>query len=267
MNNTVKSISWLLFFVVLIITLGFVADIKGDQVCKNVEIHIDHVDENYFIDEKDVLSMLPFDLKMMDSIPISEVQADIIEKRLNNHPAIYNAEVYQELDGDLKIEVHQRKPIARIYNSHNESFYLDNYGNLMPLSNKFTARVLVISGHLDSKYDKWYRVNLGELQKEDSLARKTLLDEVNTLASYIHENPFWRAQIEHLYVNKDSEVELIPRVGNHTIVFGDIEHLDEKFEKLELFYREGLSKTGWNEYSKINLKFKDQVVCTKRYLH
>ena len=50
-----------------------------------------------------------------------------------------------------------------------------------------------------------------------------------------------------------------------TIVIGEVYNLESKFNKLMLFYEEGLSKTGWNEYKTINLKYKDQVVCTKRY--
>ena len=66
------------------------------------------------------------------------------------------------------------------------------------------------------------------------------------------------AQIEQIAVNKLLEFELVPKVGNHKIVFGGIENLEGKFEKLMIFYKKGLSKTGWNEYSEINLKYKNQ---------
>jgi cell division protein FtsQ len=48
-------------------------------------------------------------------------------------------------------------------------------------------------------------------------------------------------------------------------VFGDAKDFEEKFEKLKTFYTEGLNKTdGWNKYSTINIKYKNQVVCTKK---
>ena len=72
------------------------------------------------------------------------------------------------------------------------------------------------------------------------------------------------AQIEQLYVNKEFEIELIPRVGNHRIVVGDATDIKTKLDKLKVFYDKGLNKTGWNEYSVINLKFANQVVCKKR---
>jgi cell division protein FtsQ len=48
-------------------------------------------------------------------------------------------------------------------------------------------------------------------------------------------------------------------------VFGEAKDFEEKFEKLKTFYTEGLNKTdGWNKYSTINIKYKNQVVCTKK---
>jgi cell division protein FtsQ len=92
------------------------------------------------------------------------------------------------------------------------------------------------------------------------------------LADFIRHHEFWNAQVQQVFVNASGEMELIPRVGNHTIVLGDLEggqagyekEMEEKFNKLFLFYREGLSKQGWDKYNTINLTFKDQIVCTKK---
>ena len=84
------------------------------------------------------------------------------------------------------------------------------------------------------------------------------------VTNYVRTHDFWNAQIEQVYVNADGELELIPRVGNQTILFGDEKGMEEKFSKLYTFYKEGLSKTGWNQYKTINVTFKDQVVCSKK---
>ena len=67
-----------------------------------------------------------------------------------------------------------------------------------------------------------------------------------------------------LHINENKEIELIPRVGNHIILLGSDEGLEAKFEKLMLFYQKGVQQIGWNQYSTINLKYKDQLVCLKR---
>ena len=143
------------------------------------------------------------------------------------------------------------------------SYYLDENGFIMPLSQNYTARLLVVNGRINEPFATRYTLNFNTLA--DTLKTKTLLDEIYTLSKYIDQSDFWKAQIEQVYVNKQLEMELIPKVGNHRIVFGEVENIENKFEKLMVFYKKGLSKTGWNEYSEINLKYKNQVVCTKKY--
>jgi cell division protein FtsQ len=82
------------------------------------------------------------------------------------------------------------------------------------------------------------------------------------LSQYIDKNDFLKAQIEQIYLNDEKEFELIPKIGNNTILFGDTEDMKEKFEKLIVFYRKGLNTIGWNKYKFINLKFKNQIVCS-----
>ena len=53
-------------------------------------------------------------------------------------------------------------------------------------------------------------------------------------------------------------------MGSHKIILGSAHDLEKKFEKLKVFYRKGLEKVGWDRYQTINLKFENQVVCTKR---
>ena len=265
MHKLLPGLLWSLFIIGMMVLLSFVDKAHEELICEEVNIHIDQNDENYFVEEKDIEALLPFDLSKNQLIPISKIDVSNIERQLSNHPAIKNAEVYMTLGGKLSVYVNQRKPIARIFTQEKESYYIDEEGFLMPLSEKYAARVMVISGHLDAPYVKWYQTGLNQLMQNDSLKNKTLLDELFNLSRFIHRHPFWKAQIEQLYVNKDLEVELIPRVGSHTIVLGEITDIEEKFQKLMIFYKEGLTKTGWNEYSVINLKFENQVVCIKRY--
>jgi cell division protein FtsQ len=100
--------------------------------------------------------------------------------------------------------------------------------------------------------------------KHDSISRSlhTIYD-VFRLAEFITEDDFWNAQFEQIYVTNNYEFELIPRVGSHIIELGKVENLDEKFENLKILYNRGFNNLGWNQYEKISLKYKNQVVCTK----
>jgi cell division protein FtsQ len=115
---------------------------------------------------------------------------------------------------------------------------------------------LIASGNIHINYSD--TLNVLELKE------KTLLNDLYKLSEYIYNDKFLKAQIDQIYVNRHKEFELVPKVGKHLIVFGKVENIEEKFERLMKFYDEGLNKTGWNKYSIVNLKFDNQVVCTKR---
>ena len=203
----------------------------------------------------------------VDTQLISKIDTRKIEQLVYNNPSALKADVYTTVDGKVKIEIKQRKPVLRVFNDSGESFYIDEQGWLMPLSAKFTSRVLVANGFIEVAYSGRYKNTVLDEKKvlihEKDTGRTDILSDLFLLTKYINESYFWNAQITQLFVNADKEIELIPRVGNHTILFGDISDMDEKFEKLMIFYKKGLTKVGWNTYSQINLKFKNQVVCRK----
>ncbi len=248
--------------VALLALLAFANVSQNDVVCQQIEIAIDRSNGNFFIEEEDIYAMVYHEMDTVVGRPIAKIDANHLEHKLNNHSAVQNTEVYKTIDGKLVIDVQQRTPIIRIFNIDGESYYIDSTGKAMPPSPSYTSRVLIASGNIKHSFADIVSYELNHLQ--DSLASTTLLDDLFSFAEFIRKDRFWNAQIEQLYVNKDSEIELIPRVGNHRIVFGDAASIRQKFEKLKVFYFKGLSKTGWNEYSVVNLKYEGQVVCTKR---
>ena len=253
--------AWIIVVIATVFALGFVNKQQETLPIQQPIINIDYETENRFIDEQEVLDQI---ISKKDTFPLrmSAINVTELEKKINNNPAIKSAEVYKTINGNLIVDVKQRRPIVRVF-SGNSTYYIDEFGNLMPVSEKYTSRLLVVNGFLNEPHEKRYRFNYANI--DDTLKAKTLLDDIYEFSKFIDESPFWKAQIEQVYVNKDLEFELIPKVGNHKIVFGGVENLKGKFEKLMIFYKKGLSKVGWNEYSTINLKYKNQVVCTKMY--
>src|SRR5690606_6110503 len=93
--------------------------------------------------------------------------------------------------------------------------------------------------------------------------QKSLLDDAAYLTEKINQSSFHKALIEQIYVNPDMEFECIPILGRSSILLGDTSHTVGKLNKLETFYREGLSYKGFNDYTQINLKYKNQIICNK----
>lgn len=101
-------------------------------------------------------------------------------------------------------------------------------------------------------------VATGNIEKE--FAKNDLYNFV----LFLQKDRFWNDQIVQIYVNADHDVELVPLVGNQRILLGSLDDYPEKLEKLRLFYDQAIPKVGWEKYSMINLKYKNQIVCTKR---
>ncbi|HCQ29109.1 MAG TPA: hypothetical protein DIU39_02410 [Flavobacteriales bacterium] len=260
MNKKWLNISlWALYGILLVLLLSFVNAKEKQVPLQKIEVEIAK-DENRFINTKDIEQLI---LKN-DSLgkPIISFKLNELEKIIANHPDIEKAQIYKSINGVLNVEIVQRRPIVRVF-SADESYYIDENGKLMPVSKRFTARVPVVSLTQKEPYGIWYKYNFAS-QIPDSLAHKTLLDDAFKIARFVRQDKFLNAQIEQLFVNKELDWVLIPKVGNHTIVLGSAEDLEAKFKKLKLFYKKAMKNIGWDKYRTINLKYKNQVVCTKK---
>ena len=90
------------------------------------------------------------------------------------------------------------------------------------------------------------------------------VDELTKVGNFLVKNHLWRSQVEQVNVLSDGTIEIVPRVGDHIVYLGMPFDLEQKFKRLEKFYRYGLSEAGWNKYSYINLEFRNQIICKKR---
>jgi cell division protein FtsQ len=79
-------------------------------------------------------------------------------------------------------------------------------------------------------------------------------------AQFLDSNKFAGALTGQININPGNELTIVPRLGNFKIDLGTVENLDDKFLRLESFYRTTLPQAGWNKYSKISLKYKNQIV-------
>ena len=91
-----------------------------------------------------------------------------------------------------------------------------------------------------------------------------------TFVERLEKDEFWRSEIVQIIASTtpagELEVQLIPRSGDFTILFGSVgakRDNDEKLARLMTFYKKGLARTGWNGYRTVNVKYKGQIVCAK----
>lgn len=259
------SVLWIIAIAGLISSLGFVSRSEESIVAGNLNIMIANNDENPFLSETDVKQFLSDRKDSVLSNTYRNISIPGLERALNSHPAIENAEVSRELNGEIKIDILQRTPVLRVINKDGESYYIDSQSKLMPLNDNYSARVLVASGEIFEPYARRYQFSVDQIKKHELFSSVSLLDDLLEVTNYINSDSSLTSLVQQIYVNADKELELYPSIGNHKIVFGDAKNIAEKFNKLKLFYTQGLNKSdGWNKYSTINLKYKNLVVCTKK---
>jgi cell division protein FtsQ len=254
---------WIPIFIYLIIISGFISESEEGLLCNDIKIKILDSADVKFINKGDILDLLAQDNRKILGYPANLIDLRELEHFLMSHQAIKNSELYFTEKGKLNIEITQHKPLVRIINSMNKGYYIAEDGNIMPLSEYFSPYVMVVSGHIHESFDIEKTNNIMDIDVKNVNKKERIIYDIYRLAEYINKDDFWRSQIVQIYVNEKYEFELIPRVGPHIIEFGDIGYFEEKLEKLRTFYLEGLNKTGWNKYSFLNLKFKNQIVCIK----
>lgn len=263
MKKWLRLIIWIGLIVYFVAAFGFVAKKQASAVCESIKVTIRDSAINQFIQKEEILEIVLEKQKNLLGQKFSNINKQEIEELVNNHSYVKNSEIFSTVNGGLNINITQRKPMLRVVNGKRESYYIDSEGVIFPVSRNYTSRVLIANGYIFEPFN-WIKHRELFSGNFELNSRTKVLYDLFTLTEYIYNNELWKAQFTQIYVNSKYEFELIPRVGAHIIYFGDISDYQEKFRKLEAMYLHGFINTGWNQYHAINLKFKNQVVCTKR---
>jgi cell division protein FtsQ len=240
---------WIGIAIWFIVIMGFVSGRSEEVLCNRLDVILQDTVNNRFVTPGEIRALVISAEPQLQGYPLSQLNSRELESYLEKNRFIRNAEVSKDIAGRLEIRVEQRVPLVRILPEGEEGYYLDEEGKVLPLSPYFTPHILLVSGYLPGPE---------AAEKED------MLSEICQFCTYLSGHEFWKNQIVQIYVNRQGEYELIPRVGAHHILLGSMEQWQQKLRNLELLYNQGFSKYGWNTYGTINLKYENQVICTKR---
>ncbi len=227
---------------------------QNKEACKGYEIEIKGSTQELFLDRQEIIKLLtaaargPITGQQMGSFNLLKM-----EQLLEDNNWVRDAELYFDSRNVLHVNVTERVPVARIFNTGGRSFYIDTAGQQLPLSDKITARVPVFSGFpVKNKY---------------TATDSAILKEMVGIATFIDNDPFWNAQVSQIdWVSCGDgcwTYEMTPVVGNHIVRLGDGKNIEKKFRRLYVFYQQVLSKTGLDRYPIVDVGFAGQVVGVK----
>lgn len=224
------------------IVMSFVSAEKSKIECIDILTKINNNTNNIMITADALSQIIRRNFPDLVGTPLKEMKLDEMERTIEQSAVVKRCEMYTTLGGILHIEITQREPIMHVFTS-NSSYYMDEESYKIAARSDMIAQTVVVNGNVDTMLD-------GE--------------ELIRLCKYINNDSFWKSFIEQVFVTKQLEFILIPRVGDHIIEFGTAERMDEKFNLLRNLYTKGWQHKEWNIYKKVNLKYKGQVICTKR---
>jgi len=266
MKRSRKIIIWSVLIIYVVIALIFARSSKKEVVCNGISVTIADDDKYRFVKEKEVLRLIEKPEKSIVGSKLNKLDCSNIEKLVYKHPAVSKAEVYTTIDGKLHIRITQRKPIVRISSKNNQSYYIDSEGKPMPISENFSAQTLFANGNIQEALPLSKIKSFTSEADTFKSASHHIVFEIYKLAVFLDNDDFWRNQIQQVFVNDNNEIELIPTVGSQVIVLGNANDLETKFDKLRSMYY-AFNEIGWNKYSQINLKYNNQIICTKNMPH
>ena len=229
-----------------LILLGLVAFLYAFSSQRNAAKKVSYFDvkflgeNNLFITHDSVNKLLIQNNETLVNVPKDILDLNELESKISSHPMIEKAEVYLTVNGEVRVEVAQRKPLARVISE--PSFYIDSRGEIMPLSPEHSARVILVYGDVDASN----------------------LEAVNELLQYIAQDEFLKLYVTEIIVNEEQQFSLAMRTYDFEVVVGTTKDLDKKMNNFKAFYQKAKKDKMLDLYKSVNLQFKNQVVCTKK---
>lgn len=230
----------------LLLILGIALFLYAFSSHRNSTRNIAKIEVNF--DGEDALLMKPEAVNKLlieknggsKSVAKEKLDLNKLEKSVNAHEMVEKSQIFVSVDGVLKAVVKQKTPVARVFDQ-SSSFYLDNQGSPMPLSELHTARVPIVQG---------------EIPKDKA-------EKVSAVLRKIQDDEFLKKNITGVEIGQKGNLKMSNRNFDYVIEFGMPENIDRKFENYKAFFQKASRDSVIKNYKKVNLKFTQQVVCTK----
>ncbi|GIV38064.1 MAG: cell division protein FtsQ [Cyclobacteriaceae bacterium] len=220
-----------------------------NDVVNNVQVTINNDEENHVLEEEDIFNLMQLDRENLLGASVKSLNLRNLEQRIRTNRWVNDADVYVDLKGNLFIEVHLRRALARMLRPDGSGAFIATDGTVMPVPERFAVRRLVISGTRTSA-----------LMQAENLYSDEYGAALMILLHQLNEDEFWRAQIAQLDISKAGKIIMIPQVGGQIIEFGYPENAEEKLKKLGIFFTRILPTRGWNRYHRVNVEYQNQIV-------
>jgi len=252
-QKIVINILWSIAAAALIVL--FVVSWKAKSEKQLTDIQVELVGESaqaLFMDEIAIRVILN-EQGVQVGMPIEKINLTQLEQLIEKTEWVKNAEFFIHNQLVLEVKIEQRIPIARVFTSSGASFYIDKEGSRLPLKQLTVLNLPVFTG---------FPTDQPKLSKPDSV----LLKDVLFFAKTIQKDSFFMAQLAQVNIEANGTFEMVPTLGNHLVLLGSVDQLEDKLNRLFTFYKKVWLGSGVNSYQYIDCRFNHQVVALKKGL-
>ena len=205
---------------------------------ENITVRIEDHAFASLINQDDVTLTLQTSAACCEGLTRREINTALLEESLNNHPLIAQSEVFSSLKGGLYVAAKVKTPLARVFEKE-KSYYLDENGAAMPLSHRFSAPVVIVTG----KFETWQR------------------NHVVALIKTLQGDGFFEKRISGLHFTDEGICYLYPTSDAFTILLGDEQETAERLFNLKAFWTHALDAEKAKKLKTIDLRYNRQVIC------
>jgi cell division protein FtsQ len=255
-KNTILKILTLVFWTAMgsavIVLLVSAVNAEKMETCQRVEFQYKDDSSHQMVTQDEIMDALwpPHSSVRPQGQKVTSFDLLEMEQKIEKNPWIKDADVFFDHHNVMHINVWQRRPIARMFTPEGGSIFVDANYKTMPVK---------ISDVLELPVFTNFTTDVKRLNPVDS----AMLDRIISLSAYIKSDAFWMAQVEAVNIQYDGSFELTMQLGDETVSLGKRNDWEKLFPKLKLTYEKFARDQSWGKYDRIDLQYKNQVVCRK----
>lgn len=258
MKRTIRNILIAVAAVAAVVTLTV---LRQNATLRGLEVVVKSSGKNALLSPAELDSIIHAAYPYLETLKIKEVNRKEVRELVGGIPCVKNAEVSVTTGGKLLVAAQLREPVIRMFYQGNE-FYLSHEGTCMPLTASHYCHIVV--GSSDWKEPTVMRISQINLADTTAEENPEGLRKLWTLACFLYDHPQYGGVFDQLHLTESGDLVMVQKLGNTLVVVGNEEGLEDKFANLWTMYDQGVSQVGWDAYSEISLKYKGQVVCTRK---
>ncbi len=255
--NVILTISILSYGVYSLVVL---VDRRSERSLVSINVEVRDSAEVGFITSAQIRALLQDSVARL-GVSLSEVELQLVEELLDSNQYIAHSEAYTTMEGGLEISVAQRRAALRVITEGGYDFYVDTTLYVMQTNGNYRPKVQIISGDMEFSFPRDFS---GRLTSKNSPKEVANIKKLFNFVRNIENDDFLKDFVSQVYVRQESNgtlsVEVVPSRGEFIVLLGGLEGMDEKLDRVKLFYRSAYRYAGLDTLSAIDFRYSGQIV-------